>query len=87
MADIFHSYSLFSLLYAMTVTITEDEFGYTRDPINGDGQSVRRFTFTNENGLSVQVITYGATLTSFRCPDKYGNIEDIVLGFDDLDGE
>lgn len=70
----------------MPVTITEDEFGYTRDPITGDAQLVKRFTFSNANGLSVQVITYGATITSIRCPDKYGNIEDIVLGFDDLDG-
>lgn len=70
----------------MPVTIAEDEFGYTRDPISGDNQLVKRFTFTNVNGLSVQVITYGATITSIRCPDKYGNIEDIVLGFDDLDG-
>lgn len=70
----------------MPVTISEDEFGYTRDPISGDGQSVKRFTFTNENGISIQVITYGATITSIRCPDKYGNIEDIALGFDELDG-
>lgn len=70
----------------MPVTINEDEFGYTRDPISGEGQSVKRFTFSNENGLCIQVITYGATITSIRCPDKYGNIEDIALGFDELDG-
>lgn len=70
----------------MPVTITEDQFGYTTDPISGDGQSVKRFTFSNDNGLSVQVITYGATVTSIRCPDKYGNIEDVALGFDELDG-
>lgn len=70
----------------MSVTITEDAFGYTRDPITGDDQMVKRFTFTNENGLSVQVITYGAIITSIRCPDKYGNIEDVVLGFDELSG-
>lgn len=68
------------------ISITEDEFGYTRNPISDDGEVVKRFTFTNENGLSVQVITYGAIVTSIRCPDKYGNIDDIVLGFDELDG-
>lgn len=70
----------------MSITIFEDEFGFTNDPISSEGQSVKRFTFTNANGLSIQIITYGATITSIRCPDKYGNIDDVVLGFDELDG-
>lgn len=70
----------------MSVTINEDIFGYTKDPISGESEMVKRFTFTNQNGLSVQVITYGATITSIRFPDKYGNIEDLVLGFDELSG-
>lgn len=69
------------------VTIDEDTFGNTTDPISGENQIVKRFTFTNQNGLSVQVITYGATITSIRCPDKFGNIDDVVLGFDDVDGK
>lgn len=68
------------------VTISEDEFGNVSDPINGSNQLVKRFTFTNECGLSVQVITLGATITSIRCPDKFGNIEDIVLGFNNIEG-
>lgn len=68
------------------VQIVEDTFGSMLDPITGQRENVRRFTFTNDNGVSVQVITYGATITSVRCPDKYGNIADIVLGFDDLEG-
>lgn len=68
------------------VQIVEDTFGFMQDPITGQRENVRRFTFTNDNGVSVQVITYGATVTSLRCPDKYGNIADIVLGFDDLEG-
>ncbi len=38
------------------------------------------------NYLSVQVINYGATLTSLKVPDGSGTIEDVVLGFDDIDG-
>lgn len=68
------------------VQIVEDNFGYVQNPITGEGEHVRRFTFSNDDGVSVQVITYGATVTSIRCPDKYGNIADIALGFDELEG-
>lgn len=69
------------------VQIVEDGFGRMQDPITGATENVRRFTFSNDNGVSAQVITYGATITSLRCPDKYGNIADITLGFDDLEGK
>lgn len=68
------------------VQVVEDGFGRMQDPITGANESVRRFTFSNDNGVTVQVITYGATITSFRCPDKYGNIADIALGYDELEG-
>lgn len=68
------------------VEIVEDAFGYMQNPVSGEGEQVKRFTFSNENGVTVQVITYGATVTSIRCPDKYGNIADIALGFDELQG-
>lgn len=68
------------------VEIVEDAFGYMQNPISGEGEQVSRFTFSNDNGVTVQVITYGATVTSIRCPDKYGNIADIALGFDELQG-
>lgn len=37
------------------VTIVEDVFGTTTQPITGVQEAVKRFTFSNENGLSVQV--------------------------------
>ncbi len=36
--------------------------------------------------FSVDILTYGATLQSFRTPDRSGRINDIVLGFDTIDG-
>ncbi len=36
--------------------------------------------------LSVTVLTYGATLASIRVPDTDGNVADVALGFDDLEG-
>jgi aldose 1-epimerase len=34
----------------------------------------------------VQVITYGATITSMKIPDKNGVVKDIVAGFNNLAG-
>lgn len=68
------------------ISIIEDTFGCISNPITNTSEEVQRFTFRNENGVCIQVITYGATITSIRCPDKYGNISDIALGFDDIQG-
>lgn len=63
------------------INICEDVFGD-----DGSGRQVRRFTLTNENRMSVQVINYGATITCVKVPDKRGNVDDVVLGFDDMSG-
>jgi aldose 1-epimerase len=49
------------------------------------GQAVERYTLRNAHGLSLSVITYGATLTELHVPDRAGQLADIVLGFDRLE--
>jgi len=61
--------------------VTRASFGKTPD-----GQAVEVFTLTNKNGLEARVISYGATLISLKVPDRKGQLGDIVLGQDDLDG-
>lgn len=39
------------------------------------------YTITNKNGLSVDLSTYGATITSIKVPDKNGNLKDITHGY------
>jgi len=51
-----------------------------------DGQAVERFTLTNTSGVVLQAISYGGIITSLRVPDRTGRFDDIVLGFDNLDG-
>ncbi|XP_006624842.1 aldose 1-epimerase-like isoform X2 [Apis dorsata] len=48
-------------------------------------RSIEKYTLKNKVGQEVDIITYGATITSIRIPDKYGNIADIVLGFDSIE--
>lgn len=51
-----------------------------------DGQEVHLYTLTNANGLKAKIITYGATLISVEAPDRDGNLADVTLGFDTLEG-
>ncbi|RRV16800.1 aldose epimerase family protein [Pseudomonas saudiphocaensis] len=51
-----------------------------------DGTPIEKYTLQNSNGIQATVITYGGILQSLVVPDKNGKGEDIVLGFDDVDG-
>lgn len=80
-------YTMSACNSSLGVQFEEDHFGLFTDRTTGQSTSVRRFTWRNSNNITVQVITYGATITSIKVPDKSGKIEDIVLGFNDLQGK
>jgi len=50
-----------------------------------DGADVHEYTLTNANGLEAKVLTYGATLTTVKVPDRDGNFESITLYLDSFD--
>ncbi|MBT3378235.1 MAG: galactose mutarotase [Lentisphaerae bacterium] len=50
-----------------------------------DGQSVELYTLTNDNGVVLSVMTYGAIVTTLQVPDRDGALGDVVLGFDSLE--
>ena len=56
-------------------------FGVTQD-----GEEVRQFELTNQNGISLKLIDYGATLVSLSTPNNRGEFENIVLGCEDMAG-
>lgn len=68
------------------VKITTDIFGETVNHKTKKSEPVIRYTLKNRH-ITVQVITYGATITSVQTYDKNGILDDIVLGFDDMKGE
>ncbi len=49
-----------------------------------DGQEIDLYTLTNTQGVEAQIMNFGAILVSLKVPDKNGNSENIVLGFDNL---
>jgi aldose 1-epimerase len=61
--------------------ITKQAFGTTRD-----GKRVELYTLTNSHGLEVRAMTYGGIIVSLRVPDQKGQLDDVVLGYDTLDG-
>lgn len=48
--------------------------------------SVFQYIITNIQGMEVGILNYGATITHIIVPDRYGKREDVVLGFDSLNG-
>jgi aldose 1-epimerase len=50
-----------------------------------DGQPVDVYTLTNVNGVEVRAITFGGIITSIRIPDRAGTLDDVALGFNDLE--
>lgn len=59
-----------------------DEISWGKD---GD-KEVKLFTLTNKNGMEVKITNFGAIITSIVVPDRNGKMENVVLGFENLEG-
>ncbi|ALC45217.1 CG10467 [Drosophila busckii] len=68
------------------VRVTEDMFGIAVNPMTQKTDHIRRFTLCTERGMSVSVLTLGATIQSVKVPDFNGKLEDVCLGYDDVAG-
>jgi aldose 1-epimerase len=51
-----------------------------------DGQTVDLYTLTNKNGMKTSITNYGGHVVTLFVPDRAGHLDDVVLGFDDLNG-
>jgi aldose 1-epimerase len=49
-----------------------------------DGKSTNLFTLKNKNGAVVQITNYGARVVSLWVPDRAGNFQDVVWGFETI---
>ena len=50
-----------------------------------NGKENNLYVLENANGMEVCVMNYGARILSVLVPDKNGNMQDVVLGFDNID--
>lgn len=51
-----------------------------------DGREVTAYTLKNAHGMQAKIIDYGAIIVSLTAPDKNGTYEDVVLGYDNIEG-
>lgn len=51
-----------------------------------NGYKLWKITLTNSKGTEVTLTNYGATIMSVKTADKNGDIADVVLGYDDVQG-
>ena len=50
-----------------------------------DGEAIFAYQISNKNGIKLEVINHGATVSSLKIPLKNGGVVDVVLGFDNLE--
>lgn len=62
------------------MSVRTSSFGKTKD-----GNEVTLYTIENKNGMKAGFIDYGANIVTLFVPDQNGNLEDVVLGFDDVE--
>lgn len=48
--------------------------------------SVELYTLRNRHGIQAQIATYGGIVASLRVPDRWGHLDDVVLGYEMLEG-
>jgi aldose 1-epimerase len=62
-------------------TMKKQSFGKT-----SDGRPVDLYTLTNQKGMEVAITNFGGIVVSLKVPDRTGKFDDVVLGYDSLDG-
>lgn len=50
------------------------------------GEQIDLYTLRNSKGVEVAITNYGGRIVSLRTPDRNGKSDNIVLGFDNLEG-
>jgi len=51
-----------------------------------ENNEVHLYTLSNKQGMSIKITNYGGIMTSIFVPDKKGHFDDVVLGYNSLDG-
>lgn len=62
--------------------VTIEHFGITKT----DERRAVKISITNNNGMKIELLNYGATLMSALVPDRDDQLKDVVLGFQTLQG-
>ena len=66
--------------YAHAASVTSESFGRL-----STGEEVTIWHMVNRNGASMDVINYGCRIVRICMPDRNGKIDDVVVGYGDLE--
>jgi len=61
--------------------VKKNSFGKT-----ADGSAIDIYTLTNSKGAEAKITNYGGRVVALKMPDKAGKFDDVVLGYDTLEG-
>ncbi len=50
------------------------------------GEEINQFILSNDKGMEMKVISYGGIISALKTQNKEGEFDDIVLGFDSIEG-
>lgn len=59
--------------------VARESFGHT-----SEGTAIDVYSLADDN-LEVRIMTYGGIIVSLRAPDRNGNFDDVVLGYDSVE--
>ncbi len=78
------SFSILGLAMAAILTGPAGAATASRAPFGklADGTPVEAVTLTNSKGMTVRIMTQGATIQELIVPDRNGNKDDVALGYD-----
>lgn len=51
-----------------------------------NGNKTALYTLENNNGVILRLTNFGASMVQVIAPDKNGNFEDVILGYDNIEG-
>lgn len=63
-----------------SVSIEKSVYGKT-----SEGEEVESYKLKNQNGMEVDIMTYGGIISSLKVPNKEGVSEEVVLGFNNFE--
>ena len=78
---------IISIFLVSCSTMKENSIAILENPYGSikGGKEISIFSFKNRNGVEMEVINYGAIVTTLRVPDRKGKLADVVLGFDNIE--
>lgn len=75
------------LVFMVGFTNGQTKPGFKKEDFGkADGKKADIYTLTNSKNVEARITNYGATLVSLKVLDNKGNLADVVLGYDTVEG-